>query len=431
MLAAHSYLISSGKPLSRTDFCENQVKSLINTLIFINIQAFLMNSRSRAVTASTLLVALFMPPTIGSSGQGDRRTVRTTAYTHTESDHVKYGRKNALGTRLQRSSSYTSAAADWSRFPVGTTFRMKGSKTNYIIDDYGSALVGTDTIDIYHTSKSAMNRWGVRHVEIEITKMGDYDRSREILSQRTKYRHCRQMLAAIPDRPEQKRGWFWNRKPKDDAPAPDPAPAPKPQPQRAPEKDTSIMLASAEAKESKKRGWFWNRKSDERQPVPTTAPTPKPQPTPAPAARPEPQRAPVMLASNTTKPAPTPAPPKPAPKPTPKAPAPMPTQLTSATPAPKPVPSPATQTKPTADTKIPAPVLVADNTPAATASLPAAAVPRVRAVKPIAAASLPKQTAPAPSEPIATSRRPGASQVVLASAATEATASPVFRHCSP
>ena len=222
-----------------------------------------MNSRFRAVIAAILLVALATPPLV-YSGSGDRkRTVRTTAYTHSESDHIKYGRKTAVGSQLKRSTSYTSAAADWSRFPVGTTFRMKGSRTNYVIDDYGSALVGTDTIDIYHTSKSAMNRWGVRHVDIEITKWGDYKKSRQILSQRTNYKHCRQMYAAIPENTNKsKRGWFWNRKPKDNAPAPDPAPAPKPEPQRAPEAANGgdIMLASNDSKKSFGiRSWFSGR----------------------------------------------------------------------------------------------------------------------------------------------------------------------------
>ncbi len=45
--------------------------------------------------------------------------VRTTAYTHTESDHVKYGNKTALGTVLRYTPEYHSAAADWSFFSAG------------------------------------------------------------------------------------------------------------------------------------------------------------------------------------------------------------------------------------------------------------------------------------------------------------------------
>ena len=54
--------------------------------------------------------------------------VRTTAYTHTESG----GAHNALGTR----------------------FRIADTNEEYVIDDYGMALVGTDTIDLYKPSAS-------------------------------------------------------------------------------------------------------------------------------------------------------------------------------------------------------------------------------------------------------------------------------------
>lgn len=123
-------------------------------------------------------------------------SVRTTAYTHSESDHVKYGRKNAVGTNLL-SGNVRSAAADWSVFPVGTQFRIQGRPELYVIDDYGSALVGTRTIDIYQTSRKGMRLWGVRHVNIEIVKWGSYVKSKEIILDRIKYPHIRKMLAAI------------------------------------------------------------------------------------------------------------------------------------------------------------------------------------------------------------------------------------------
>ncbi len=123
--------------------------------------------------------------------------VRTTAYTHTESDHLVYGKKSALGTPLRFEQEYTSAAADWSRFPVGTEFRILGLNRNFVIDDYGSALVGKDTIDLYFPSKAKMNRWGARHVDIIVTRYGDFEKSREILEARRKHRHCRVMLEAI------------------------------------------------------------------------------------------------------------------------------------------------------------------------------------------------------------------------------------------
>jgi 3D (Asp-Asp-Asp) domain-containing protein len=125
------------------------------------------------------------------------RVVRTTAYTCSECDHIQYGSKNAAGTALRYSDRVRSAAADWSFYPVGTVFRVKGMNHLYVIDDYGSALTGTGTIDFYKPSKEVMNQWGRRNVEISVVQWGSFKRSAEILSQRTKFDHCRQMLANI------------------------------------------------------------------------------------------------------------------------------------------------------------------------------------------------------------------------------------------
>lgn len=123
-------------------------------------------------------------------------TVRTTAYTHTEADHIQYGRKTAKGTTL-RSGSVTSAAADWSKYPVGTKFRIKETGRTFEIDDYGSALVGTGTIDLYKTSKRDMRKWGVRHVEIEILEWGCFEESHTILEPRRHHWHVKRMADAI------------------------------------------------------------------------------------------------------------------------------------------------------------------------------------------------------------------------------------------
>lgn len=126
-----------------------------------------------------------------------RRVVRTTAYTCSEADHIQYGSKNATGTQLRYTNRVRSAAADWSFYPVGTTFRIKGLPYLYVVDDYGSALTGTGTIDIYKPSKDVMNLWGRRNVEISIVQWGSFTRSAELLSQRVKHNHCRQMLSNI------------------------------------------------------------------------------------------------------------------------------------------------------------------------------------------------------------------------------------------
>lgn len=129
---------------------------------------------------------------------GERnRIVRTTAYTCSEDDHLIYGSKNAAGTTLRYSDRVRSAAADWSFYPVGTVFRIKGMNELYVVDDYGSALTGTGTIDMYQPTKELMNKWGRRNVELTIIQWGSFKRSAELLAGRTSYSHCREMLANI------------------------------------------------------------------------------------------------------------------------------------------------------------------------------------------------------------------------------------------
>lgn len=126
-----------------------------------------------------------------------RRVVRTTAYTCSEDDHLIYGSNNATGTPLRYSNRVRSAAADWSFYPVGTVFRIKGLPQLYVVDDYGSALTGTGTIDIYKPSKEMMNGWGRRTVEVSVVQWGSFKRSAELLAQRLKFPHCRQMFTNI------------------------------------------------------------------------------------------------------------------------------------------------------------------------------------------------------------------------------------------
>jgi 3D (Asp-Asp-Asp) domain-containing protein len=125
--------------------------------------------------------------------------VRTTAYTHTESDHLEYGQLSAAGTPL-KFGEVRSAAADWSRWPKGTLFRVVETGEIREVDDYGWALSGTNTIDLYEPSKSDMNSWGVRRVNIEILRWGDAWQSHAILRDRAKYAHVRRMLKQIEER---------------------------------------------------------------------------------------------------------------------------------------------------------------------------------------------------------------------------------------
>ena len=125
---------------------------------------------------------------------GARRiaNVRTTAYTHTETG----GRRNAVGVRLS-GANVMSAAADWSRYPLGTRFQIVGTPDRYVIDDYGGALIGTNTIDLYKRSRSSMRQWGVRHVDIDIIEWGSKEQSLKVLNPRRKNRLIRRMIAGL------------------------------------------------------------------------------------------------------------------------------------------------------------------------------------------------------------------------------------------
>jgi 3D (Asp-Asp-Asp) domain-containing protein len=122
-----------------------------------------------------------------------RMTVRTTAYTHTE----KGGAMNAIGGRLRFGGDTYSAASDWSWLPLGTRFRMVSNGRIYVIEDYGSALVGRQTVDLYMPTRKSMNAWGVRHVDIEIIEWGSHSMSLKLLEGRQRHKHVRAMVAAL------------------------------------------------------------------------------------------------------------------------------------------------------------------------------------------------------------------------------------------
>ncbi len=167
--------------------------------------------------------------------RADTQNVRTTAYTHTESDHLAYGARNALGGPLraaevprvaaalpvaagagmmeggfQRPSTrpadtvvavapvvYGSAAADWSRWPAGTEFRVLSTGELFRVDDYGWALAGRNTIDLYKPTRAAMNAWAVRHEALQILRWGDREESLRRLRGHQEYRHIRRMVLEL------------------------------------------------------------------------------------------------------------------------------------------------------------------------------------------------------------------------------------------
>jgi 3D (Asp-Asp-Asp) domain-containing protein len=212
-----------------------------------------------------------LPPYEPPLAKTDFQHVRTTAYTHTESDHREYGNHNALGGELQaagppihraevtrraipvdgvprampvddtgsfspqlqpfsmeekRTVTRTtkggtkttrsvkravvvakprvgSAAADWSRWPAGTAFRLVSTGQIYRVDDYGWALAGRNTIDLYMPNQREMNSWGARQETIQILQWGDPHESLQFLSRHQDYKHIKRMVLELEGRHKQ------------------------------------------------------------------------------------------------------------------------------------------------------------------------------------------------------------------------------------
>ena len=69
-------------------------------------------------------------------------------------------------------------------FRLGTKFRIVDTNEVFQIDDYGTAFIGTDTIDLYKTNRLAMRKWGVRMVDIDILQWGSEEQSLQVLAPR-------------------------------------------------------------------------------------------------------------------------------------------------------------------------------------------------------------------------------------------------------
>ena len=210
-----------------------------------------------------------LPPYEPPLAKTNFQHVRTTAYTHTESDHREYSNRNALGGELhaaappihraeivtratlayevpraipvdvnassspplhpfsmegRRTVTRTvkhaakpsrnakravaarkppqigSAAADWSRWPAGTVFRLLSTGQNYRVEDYGWALSGRNTIDLYMPNQREMNSWGARQETIEILRWGDPGESLEFLRRHQDYKHIKRMVLELEGR---------------------------------------------------------------------------------------------------------------------------------------------------------------------------------------------------------------------------------------
>ena len=211
-----------------------------------------------------------LPPYERPLAKTDFQNVRTTAYTHTESDHREYSNHNALGGELHaagspihraevvpraipvydvpraipvdnpagtevRRASYSppfqpfstservttttvktrqgrstssapallvpgSAAADWSRWPAGTVFRLLSTGQVYRVEDYGWALSGRNTIDLYMANQRDMNSWGAREETIQVMQWGDPQESLQFLERHQNYKHIKRMVLELEGR---------------------------------------------------------------------------------------------------------------------------------------------------------------------------------------------------------------------------------------
>jgi len=149
------------------------------------LRGFCVQNTSQGATSAT-------NATGGPQGQ---REVRTTAYIGSRHGAAK----NANGSQL-KSGHLNSAAADWSRFPVGTKFNICGTHKTYVVDDYGPALVGTNKIDLYVPSRQEMHHWGVRKVTINIIEPGSYERSLALLKPRKRLPYVRRMVKVLEEK---------------------------------------------------------------------------------------------------------------------------------------------------------------------------------------------------------------------------------------
>ncbi len=164
-----------------------QVSKSLNLTIVLGVGCILVGCAEQAVVQKPLAAV-----EAANSHLGRMPDVRTTAYTRIE----KGGRRNALGKYLS-GHHVMSAASDWSRFPLGTRFRICSTQEEFIIDDYGTALVGTSTIDLYKPTKLEMKRWGVRNVDIDILQWGSEEQSLKVLGPRAKHQIARRMIASL------------------------------------------------------------------------------------------------------------------------------------------------------------------------------------------------------------------------------------------
>ena len=67
----------------------------------------------------------------------------------------------------------------------------------YRVDDYGWALSGRNTIDLYMATSRDMNTWGSRQEPIQVLHWGDPVESLRFLEGKQNYKHIRRMVLEL------------------------------------------------------------------------------------------------------------------------------------------------------------------------------------------------------------------------------------------
>jgi len=129
------------------------------------------------------------------------RVTTTTATTRASKTTTVRGAKRAAA--VSTPSKIGSAAADWSRWPVGTTFRLLSTGQMYRVEDYGWALSGRNTIDLYMSNRRDMNTWGARLEPIQILHWGDPQQSLQVLQSHADHKHIKRMVLELQGRNEE------------------------------------------------------------------------------------------------------------------------------------------------------------------------------------------------------------------------------------
>jgi len=163
--------------------------------------------RAEAVTRATLAYevprAVPVDETASHSPQLQPfSTEETRTVTHMSKHAAKRPRsvKRAVAVSVSRPPQIGSAAADWSRWPAGTVFRLLSTGQSYRVEDYGWALSGRNTIDLYMANQREMNSWGARQETIEILQWGHPEESLQFLRRHQDYRHIKRMVLELEGR---------------------------------------------------------------------------------------------------------------------------------------------------------------------------------------------------------------------------------------